>query len=319
MKKLLIIFIASLISFANCSSTPSQPDEIVTKKNQALEFLKYGNDYFKLSLYDKALEYYFLALAYYVSVDNESGVIQIKSSIGSVYAATDNFSEALKIYEDALAKAKKNNLTSLVAQLDIKISEVYLRLHELDKALSYILAAKNLPQSAIPLEDLAILYHNLAAIQKAQKKYLEATANLKEAQKINLYLKRYAELASNYYMLALIYYDQANYAKALENLNIALDYDKRVENTWGIAKDLLAFGKVYAKSGQFSEAYDALKKTYLMYLALKQLYPELAIEKDLLEVLKLIIEIGSALNLDNEITIYKKEVEYLKKRLKGDQ
>lgn len=318
MKKLFTLFLACLTLGSNCSSTPTQPDEVVTKKNQALEFLKYGNDYFKLSLYDKALEYYFLALAYYVSVDNETGIIQTKSSIGSVYAAIGNFNEALKIYEDSLAKAKKNNLTTYIAQLYIKISEVYLHLREYDKALSYILAVKNLPQAAIPPEDLAILYHNHAAIQKAQKKYQEANANLQEAQKINLYLKRYAELASNYYMLALIYYEQDNYVKALDNLKLALEYDKKVENTWGIAKDLLAIGKVYFKSGQLNDAYEYFKKTYLMYLALKQLYPELVIEKNLLEVLQLIINTGAALNLEQEIMIYKKEIEYLNQRLKSD-
>ena len=73
------------------------------------------------------------------------------------------------------------------------------------------------------------------------------------------------EAAADYYMLASVYSKQGDYASARKNLLVALDLDKKIENSLGIAKDLSALGIVARKSGDAEAAFSYLQRAYLVY------------------------------------------------------
>ena len=131
---------------------------------------------------------------------------------------------------------------------------------------------------------------------------------------INLKIKRYEEVASNYYMMASIYSEEENYEKALEYANLALKYDKKVENSMGIAKDFLAIGLIYKKAGKYEESYVYFKKTLLDNKALITLYPDMPIENEVRTVLEYLIEIAEKLGYKEDLIEYKMMLGLSKKK-----
>jgi tetratricopeptide (TPR) repeat protein len=51
-----------------------------------------------------------------------------------------------------------------------------------------------------------------------------------------------------------------DYGAALEALDMALEYDRRVENSYGLGKDWLARGDVLSKAGRREEAVAAWRR-----------------------------------------------------------
>ena len=71
-------------------------------------------------------------------------------------------------------------------------------------------------------------------------------------------MKFHEEIASNYYMIASIYTEREEFTDALDYAMKALEEDRKVENSLGIAKDFQALGIILLKSGKEEEAYFTL-------------------------------------------------------------
>ena len=69
-------------------------------------------------------------------------------------------------------------------------------------------------------------------------------------------------------MIASLYSKKGDYAGALSQANEALKYDKQVENSLGIAKDLQALGIISMKNGRNEKAYDYFIKSYMVFQTL---------------------------------------------------
>jgi Tfp pilus assembly protein PilF len=79
-----IICVLCAFFILNCSTAPKQQETVTAKKNQAAEYTSYGNDYFTQGIYDKALQFFDLALWHNMAVDNEQGMARSYNSIGNV-------------------------------------------------------------------------------------------------------------------------------------------------------------------------------------------------------------------------------------------
>ena len=310
------VFLVLVLAFTfSCSTAPQQPDTVTASKNQAADFTKAGNEAFNKGLYDKALESFYLALAYNVSVDNERGMASSYNSVGSVDMARGNFDDAMKSFNRAYDLARKLNDRVLLVQTATKIGEVYLNTNQTEKATEKFMEAIKYQNGGVPEEDLAVLYHDLGSALKRLGKLDQALSYMNEALRINDRLKRYEEAASNHYMIASIYSENDQFDLALRHARMALEDDKKVENTLGIAKDYLALGLISRKKGDLEDAFSYMKKTYEIYTALKLLYPTLSIELEIKSVLKHLVETGTDLGLSEEVSRYKKALEFYEKRL----
>jgi tetratricopeptide (TPR) repeat protein len=298
----------------SCSTAPQTADTVVESKNQAAEFTKAGNDYFNKGLYDKALDSFYLSLAYNISVDNERGMASSYNSIGSVDMAKGNYDDAMKSFDRAYGLAQKLRDPVLLAQTATKIGEVYLNTNQLEKARDRFLEAVKNQNGGIPEQDLAILFHDMGSVLKRLGKPDDALGYITQALAINERLKRYEEMATNYYMIASIYSEKNMFDQAMQNAMLALENDKKVENTLGIAKDYLALGLISRKRGNDKDAYAYLKKTYEIYNALTLLYPTLSIDLEIKSVLTHLVATGTALGLTDEVARYKKTLDSYEKR-----
>ncbi len=290
----------------SCSSAPKKTDVVLEKKNLAAEYTEFGNSYFNQGNYNQALEFFVLALSANISVDNEEGIAQSQNSIGKVLVAIGELDLAEQKFSQSLDLAYKIDSPLLIIQSANNLGEVHMQRGDLQKAVSLFQEA--LKQINDPgrgpsgKEDKrgegAIVFHNLGSAYKKLNELDKALEFLGNAVEINLELKRFEELASNYYMIASIHSKNGDYETALNYANLALQNDKIVENSLGIGKDLYALGAIKAKAGQHEQAYDFFYKSY-------QVYQALTVYREILKILPHLILAAENTGRDEEAEQYR--------------
>jgi tetratricopeptide (TPR) repeat protein len=110
----------------------------------------------------------------------------------------------------------------------------------------------------------ALLYHDLGTAERNLGNSAKALEYLGLSLKTNLADKDFAEAASDYYMMASVYSRDGKYDEALTNAGLALSYDKQVESSPGIVKDLYALGLISSKKGDQDSAFDYFQRSYLV-------------------------------------------------------
>ena len=293
-----------LLLAAACSTAPEQPEEVTEKKNRAAEYTEYGNEQYNQGNYATALTFFRQALAYNVSVDNEKGIVESRNSLGKVYLALGQEDDALTSFRAALELAEALEDAALIARCSSNLGELYIRGERYDLAGEALARALENTDTSRSTSDLAILYHNLGMVAKKSDDLSGAMEHFTRALRINTELKLYQEMASNHYMIASLYSKGQEYAKALEHAGTALQYDKRVENSPGIAQDLLALGIISLRSSDREKAYAYFKRSHQVYLGLGD-------ESGIGTLLTYLINTGEMLGRTDEVQSYRQQKERL--------
>ena len=267
---LVCIGIAVCVLCGACSSLPGPPDEVFDRHNQAARDLEAGNRYFREARYDIALEFYTLALDSAEALDDGEGQVTALNSIGKTFFLAGEKDKAGDYYTRAWSRAENSGNPLAILQTANNIGELEISRGESAKALdSYRKALDAGGKEASKTVELAVLYHNMGACLRDRGDFAVARENVERAAGMNRSAKRFSELASNYYMLSSIAFRENNFDAARQYALEALDYDKRMENSLGIAQDLLALGSIEEKTGETARAHDAYKRAFFVYRSLQ--------------------------------------------------
>lgn len=258
--------ILGLALLAGCSSAPDPPEFEVDVKNRASEFAEFGNQYFNRGEYDLALRFFNLSLDENVSVDHLPGIARSHNSIARVHTASGNLDAARTSVESALEFARLAEDEAEQTQALINRGEIALREGNLEAALRDFERAEE-RGSADDAEQDPVLLHNLGTLYARQESFEDARRMFEQARGINETQRNWAELASNYYMLASITSRQGQLEQARDYALQALDYDKRAENSPGIASDLQALGRISERLGEDDDAYRYYLRSLRVYLS----------------------------------------------------
>jgi tetratricopeptide (TPR) repeat protein len=257
-----VLFFAALLALS-CSSAPKKGDAVVTVKTQADQGTATGESYYRQGRYELALQFFTQALSQYTSVDDAEGIIRSYNAIGKTYAALGSFDQAEDIYLRARDKARGAS-PSLIFESSINLAELYLAKGDAQAAQTVLQETLQTPFPGRPPAQTALLYHDLGTAEKNLGNSVRALEYLGLSLKTNLADKDFAEAASDYYMIASVYSKDGKYDEALKNASLALTYDKKVESSPGIVKDLYALGLVSSKKGDQESAYDYFQRSYLV-------------------------------------------------------
>jgi tetratricopeptide (TPR) repeat protein len=107
-------------------------------------------------------------------------------------------------------------------------------------------------------------------------------------------------------MIASVHSKRGDYEAARDNIELALSFDKRVENSIGIAKDLFARGMIEEKAGDDEQAYRSFEKSF-------QVYQAMYLYKSAAAVLPHLISAAERLEKDEEAARYRE----LQKQFQG--
>jgi tetratricopeptide (TPR) repeat protein len=86
--------------------------------------------------------------------------------------------------------------------------------------------------------------------EKELSRYEEAEKSIRNALSIHDGGRYLEQAAYDWYLIASIRSMAGNYAGAIDALNRAISFDRRAENTFGLAMDWSALGNVFRKMGQ---------------------------------------------------------------------
>jgi tetratricopeptide (TPR) repeat protein len=290
--------LAAVLLLGSCSSAPKKADETTDVKNRAAEAAQSGNSYYRQGRYDLALQFFTQALNENLSVDNEPGVVQSYNSLGRVYLAVGMAAEAESAFLKAAAIAVHLGGESQFVTSN-NLGELYLRRGDAATALATFERVLGGSLSDMPPAQVGLLYHNLGCAYKATGDLVKAMEWLKKALTVNLDEKLYEEAAADYYMIASVHSKQGDYPAAAKNAELALEYDKRIENALGVVKDLTALGLIAMKAGDPATAYGYFQRSHLAATAL-------ASTADIRSALEGLIASGEALGMTAETVEYRK-------------
>jgi len=251
----------------SCSTAPAPTDARSTVKNQAAQDSASGEGYYRQARYDLALQFFMQALNGYTSVDDTAGVATTCNLIGKTYLVTGSLDQAEIMFTRARAKAQEIS-PSLVLDATNNLGELYLTRGDAQKALATFQEALALPAVAQSTARTALLYHNMGTAEKNLSNPAGALEYYQKSLQMNLSNRLNAEAAADYYMIASVHSRQGRFDEALRNADLALSYDKRVENSPGIAEDLYALGLISTRKKDPAAAFDFYQRSYLVYVTM---------------------------------------------------
>jgi tetratricopeptide (TPR) repeat protein len=311
-------FILTLF-FLGCSSAPQEPTEVSEKKNQAAEYTVFGNNYYEQAQFGQALNFFNLALDLNISVDNEPGIAKNYNSLGKTWLALGNDAKAKQFYQQAYDLAQRIGEKATVYQSAYNLGEIYLKQNETETARSLMeQALEDVSADEEASAELAILYHGMGMLYRtigieAQDQLSETSANqayqqslgyFEEAVRINQSLDTFGQLASNYFMMASVHHRQNNLSRAKSLALLALENDRKVENSRGIALDNIALGIIEEKLGNNGEAYNYYVKAFRIYQTLELI-------SGMRRAASALVRITEVLERPNETAVYQQVLEQI--------
>jgi len=256
---------AALLS---CSSAPKASDTVITVKVQGDQSAESGQSYYRQGRFALALQFFSNALTQYTSVDDGAGIVRSYIGVGRCYAALGQPDEAEVVFLRARQRAEAEHDRALLFDSRMNLGELYLSRGEAAKARAIFQEETMEPRQGRTPSQNAQLWHDLGTAEKGLGNSAGALDDLNRSLGINLGGKHLAEAASDYYMIASVYSIDGRYDEALQAASRALAYDKQVESSPGIAKDLYALGLIAAKKGDAAAAFDWFQRSYDVFTTL---------------------------------------------------
>ncbi|TVQ98924.1 MAG: hypothetical protein EA403_13350 [Spirochaetaceae bacterium] len=248
-----LLLVATLTGLLfGCSSVPKPPETVVVRQNRAAQLAEFGNNHLNRGLYAQALQFFEMSLRENQAVDHLPGVARSHNSIGRVHLVTGELDRARVSFETALAVSRRHGLTLPETQSLAGLGELALRTGDLTGARAFMTEGLTIVGGNDRSLEGSILLHNLAEIEMREGNLGEAVRLAERALQHNMAAKRYEEGAANHYLLSRIAHRSGDNPRALRHARAALAYDKRTENSPGIAQDLVAIGELLAVAGEAS-------------------------------------------------------------------
>ena len=253
---------AAALVLLSCSSAPKKTDTVITVKLQADQDTASGEGYYRQGRYELALQFFSNALTLFTSVDDGAGIVRSYNAVGKCYIALGSLDQAEPLLLRARERARSEG-PSLLFDSSIILGELYLAKGMPGEARTILREAPAGAASHDPAR-AALLDHDLGTAEKNLGNTAEALRFFGLSLSINLSNKFFSEAASDYYMIASVYSRDGRYDDALANASLALRYDKQVEDSPGIAKDLYALGVIAGRKGDQASSFDYFQRSYLV-------------------------------------------------------
>ena len=270
----LFFFLFSL--FSACSSAPAKVTEVYTIRNTAASQLNLANQTASHGQFENALIILEDARRLAISADDPSLRIKTIISRGNIYFSLGQSDQAFMDWENAIQEAEASREGILAAQARIYIIRASIALLSVERSGSNASAIEehkaNLSREMTIVRtdafSTAVGYVTLGMAEKELGRWVEAESAVRRAldfHERNLHLE---EAAYDWFIIASIRSMAENYDAALEALRMAISFDRRAENGFGLASSWQAMGDVYQKAGRMEESLAAWRRSADIYNAI---------------------------------------------------
>ena len=289
-KNWLCLIIASIVLFAvSCSSAPKRPTEVRAVRNSGAGQLDLAAATANQGLFDDALFIVETVLRSAIRVDYPPLLIKCAIIRGNILFSMGRYDDAVESWNHGIRVAERDGEASLASEARIFAARGRLlklgaessgdknrELEEIKTLLTREIASlKNDP--LIEAAGWAVL----GIAEKELRRYAEAESAVRKALAVhekNFYLE---DAAYDWYIIASIYSVSGRHDEAVEALKMAIEFDRRAENGYGLASSWSSLGEVYLLSGNSADANTSFRRSADIYRSLGMEEDALGIEAKL--------------------------------------
>jgi len=265
-----ILLLLALMIISACSSQPKKTGDIFDLRKRAEAQLDMGNKQADRGNLEIALILLDEAVRLAVASDDSGLRIRAKLSNSNVLFSLGREEEAEAGWNEALAEAEQigNAEWAAVCRVyiirgkllseDGKTAAASLR-DELQKAVSQIKSDRF---------SIAFAWTVMGMAEKELGRYAEAETAVRHSLEIHEKDLLFEPAAYDWYMIASFRSLSGDYRGALQALENAIIFDRRVENSWGLASDWRAMGDVHYKTGDLEASRAAYTRSAEIFNAL---------------------------------------------------
>lgn len=221
-----------------------------------------GNAYWYEGVYEFAQNYYLLAARQYQSIHDSIGLGQTYNNIAEIYKKLEDYDKALSYL---LRSQELMRLDSATHPLTLyNIGELYVLLNKTDDAKKYISQSMDLAWRRGNTKVIAYNYWSLGAIQRKEKNYRKALDFYKHAEKIWTQLGELRALIQTYQDMAEIYREQQQYDEAEQYLVKAVQLASHIKVADLQVNNYLRFSRLDSLRGNYNRALYYLSRHNLL-------------------------------------------------------
>ncbi len=243
------------ISPENFSASPMEwLKENVKPPDEFLEYYIPYKIYFDFDMYNDAMRCLKAIVHKAEESDSKSWKAIAITSIGLIHKWQGNYSEALKLYEEALKLDDQlGNLSNKVTDLN-NIGEIHRAKGNYPEALKMYQESLKIAEKLNDLERKAVALNNIAAIRFSLGNLLEALKLFEETLKIYEQLGDLMNKSIALNNIGMVYHSQWNFPEALKRYELALMIAEQLGDLSEKATRLNNIGEIYRENGHYQEA-----------------------------------------------------------------
>ena len=263
----LLIVLCSLL-IVSCSTTKKDPGYIEVLRTQAEAWLESGNKEAGQGKFENALHLLTETKKNSILADDHSLLTRVCMSRGNVLYSLGRTEEAFAEWDQAIAEAVKLGDNELLS-----LSRIY-------KARGNLVSERMTARSVLDEVNresvninknrlyIAFLWQVRGLAYRALGSYNEAEASFRQSLEIHQKDSFFENASYDWYSIASIRSLSGNAQGAIQALEASIGFDRRVENSWGLAASYRAMGDVYKKMGKPNEALEAYGRAKTIYTAM---------------------------------------------------
>lgn len=184
--------------------------------------------FFNISDFKKAIQYYTKAIS--LDLNNEKKVSVSYLNLGEAYREINDLDSSLFFYQKALNLFIKNNRKAFQARVYEGFAQIYNLKHDYNKALHYLIKAKNLSSNTYDLTnqiqvdlEIAKCQLNLNNTKEAKQNFIILINKQKQINDVSVLMKAY-------FGLYKIYKSENNHKEAYINYTLYNNYNDSLTN-----------------------------------------------------------------------------------------
>ncbi|MDR0374740.1 MAG: hypothetical protein LBH85_03345 [Treponema sp.] len=266
----LLFFILAPLLWVACSSAPKRPAEIFNVRQLGENQLDLVNKAVDQGDYERAFELLTEARRLAVSTDYPSLLVRTKLVEGGILYNQGEVEQAEAAWNAALLEAERSGETELAAQTRIYLARNALITKKTSPSEVAAQVTREIGSIKKDTLSIALGWNVIGLAEKEKNNYAVAETYFKKALAIHEKANYLEQAAYDWYLIASSRSMSGQFAPAIEALNAAIQFDRRAENTWGLASDWRAMGDVYRKAGKPAEAKAAYARAADIYRSINR-------------------------------------------------
>jgi len=263
-----VCLLCSLFLFFSCSSAPKNRGDIYVIRIQTEEGLESANREAGKGSFEFALTLLTNLKRNAIMVDDSSLIIRVCLSRGNVLYSLGDTNGAFAEWERALEEALKLGNSELLS-----VSRIFL-------ARGNLVSGRVTPSSVLEetVRESANIKSNRLYIAfswqvrglalRSLGLYREAEDAIKRSLDIHTKARQLENASYDWYTIASVRSLAGNYSGAISALEMSVEIDRRIENSWGLAASYRAMGDVYRKDGNERSAQEAYRRAAEIFAAM---------------------------------------------------